>query len=81
MVKKEITYLGRAITFDPETVSPALLNEQKYPDGLFFGVRCYWNLQSKMHLLRRVQHYAGKAANWDGNGGFGITSTVLLVET
>ncbi len=31
MVKKEITYLGRAITFDPETVSPALLNEQKYP--------------------------------------------------
>jgi len=31
MEKKEINFLGRAILFDPETVSPALLNEQKYP--------------------------------------------------
>jgi uncharacterized protein len=31
MLKKEITFLGRAISFDAETVSPALLDEQKYP--------------------------------------------------
>ena len=31
MLKKEINFLGRSITFDPDTVSPALLNEQKYP--------------------------------------------------
>jgi len=31
MQKKEINFLGRTIIFDPETVSPALLDEQKYP--------------------------------------------------
>jgi uncharacterized protein len=31
MQKKEITFLGRTILFDPETVIPALLDEQKYP--------------------------------------------------
>ena len=31
MQKKEINFLGRTISFDPETVSPALLDEQKYP--------------------------------------------------
>jgi uncharacterized protein len=29
--KKEIIFLGRTIFFDPETISPALLDEQKYP--------------------------------------------------
>ena len=31
MQKKEAIFLGRTISFDPETVSPALLDEQKYP--------------------------------------------------
>jgi uncharacterized protein len=31
MQKKEITFLGRDILFDPEKISPAVLDEQKYP--------------------------------------------------
>lgn len=47
MVNKEISFLGRIITFNSETVNPAPLDEQKYPaiSSLAIDVTGYCNLQ------------------------------------